>query len=264
MLKTSYKYGIPEKEFCKKFPLKINGTHQDFINDFNKKYGGKIPQEILDNAKKHKIGGYKQVVNLSPTSLANEINNGKVLVSRLVVGDNWYRPSWKAKDLLPLRKPTTIDSGHLVAMNSYDGLDEYQILGGPNSWGKGWADKGYYRFVFDTQKDYFTEAWIIENVEEKVIEIIQQDEFKIDLQPSSRHSDVKRLQIWLNNNGYTVSESGFGSKGNETDFYGSKTRNAIGRLQSQNGIVQVGGYGYGYFGPKTRAFVNRIPEKLIN
>lgn len=68
----------------------------------------------------------------------------------------------------------------------------------------------------------------------------------------SEHSDVKVLQQVLNNLGYTVSSTGAGSKGNETTYFGERTRSALARYQSAHGITPAAGY----FGPKTRAYMN--------
>jgi peptidoglycan hydrolase-like protein with peptidoglycan-binding domain len=64
--------------------------------------------------------------------------------------------------------------------------------------------------------------------------------------------DVRQLQIFLNNAGYTVSASGVGSPGNETTYFGTRTRKALARYQADNGISPA----IGYFGPMTRAHVN--------
>jgi alpha-tubulin suppressor-like RCC1 family protein len=74
--------------------------------------------------------------------------------------------------------------------------------------------------------------------------------------------DVKRLQIFLNENNFSVSDSGAGSKGNETNYYGEKTRSAITRFQEyyMTQILTPLGLtkGTGYFGNSTRGFVNSL------
>ncbi|MFA6358791.1 MAG: hypothetical protein WCY09_09075, partial [Candidatus Omnitrophota bacterium] len=44
-----------------------------------------------------------------------------------------------------------------------------------------------------------------------------------DLTIGSTGTDVKSLQQFLNNNGYSISASGVGSKGRETTIYGNLT-----------------------------------------
>jgi peptidoglycan hydrolase-like protein with peptidoglycan-binding domain len=58
--------------------------------------------------------------------------------------------------------------------------------------------------------------------------------------------------IRLNNHGFLVSETGPGSPGNGTMLFGSHTWMALIAFQKSVGIVPA----KGYFGPKTRAYVN--------
>jgi peptidoglycan hydrolase-like protein with peptidoglycan-binding domain len=48
-----------------------------------------------------------------------------------------------------------------------------------------------------------------------------------------------------------LAESGPGSPGNETNYFGSLTQKALAKYQADNGIIPSAGY----FGPKTRAFL---------
>lgn len=71
-----------------------------------------------------------------------------------------------------------------------------------------------------------------------------------------RGDDVLRLQKFLNANGFVVSQTGGGSPGNETTFYGAKTRSAVQAFQCAQNVVcsgTPGTTGYGVVGPKTRA-----------
>ncbi len=59
----------------------------------------------------------------------------------------------------------------------------------------------------------------------------------------ARGSDVQCLQQYLNGAGYTVSVSGPGSPGNETTFYGGKTKAAVAKWQAAYGVPAVGRFG---------------------
>jgi len=59
-------------------------------------------------------------------------------------------------------------------------------------------------------------------------------------------SDVKLLQIYLNNHGYTVSSSGAGSIGNEINNFGSLTKKAVIKFQKDHNLNSDG-----VVGPKT-------------
>lgn len=79
--------------------------------------------------------------------------------------------------------------------------------------------------------------------------------FTRDLKVGMTGDDVKALQVYLNAKGYTVAQSGPGSPGNETTRFGSATRAALIKLQAAQGISPAAGY----FGAKTRAYVNANP-----
>lgn len=62
-------------------------------------------------------------------------------------------------------------------------------------------------------------------------------------------TDVKCLQQYLNGAGYTVAASGAGSVGNETNYYGSRTKSAVAKWQAAMGVSPA----VGYFGPISQA-----------
>jgi len=75
--------------------------------------------------------------------------------------------------------------------------------------------------------------------------------FKRDLEYGTTGEDVKALQVYLNKNGFTVAVSGGGASGNETQWFGPATQNALIRFQKAKNIKPS----IGYFGPITRKFV---------
>jgi hypothetical protein len=75
-----------------------------------------------------------------------------------------------------------------------------------------------------------------------------------DLEFGSTGEDVRTLQKFLNEHGYIVSDSGAGSVGFETTYFGERTRVALARWQAARGIVPA----VGYFGPKTRATLSSL------
>ncbi|MBK5961297.1 hypothetical protein CCR97_24270 [Rhodoplanes elegans] len=76
--------------------------------------------------------------------------------------------------------------------------------------------------------------------------------FTRDLEHNATGEDVRALQQFLNAAGFTVAASGNGSPGNETTTFGPATRRALAKFQAANGIAPASGF----FGPKTRAFIN--------
>ena len=79
--------------------------------------------------------------------------------------------------------------------------------------------------------------------------------FTRSLTTGSSGNDVKNLQQYLNAKGFTVSLTGPGSQGNETNYFGALTRQALARFQKAHSIYPS----VGYFGPITRGFVNSHP-----
>ena len=79
--------------------------------------------------------------------------------------------------------------------------------------------------------------------------------FTRDLQFGMNGEDVRQIQIYLNTHGFTVSSAGFGSSGKETLYFGPATQSALVQFQKTNNIFPAAGY----FGPKTRAYVNLHP-----
>jgi hypothetical protein len=79
--------------------------------------------------------------------------------------------------------------------------------------------------------------------------------FTSDLTAGSSSPEVKTLQVYLNAKGFTVSMTGAGSAGNETMLFGAATKAALAKFQAAKGITPS----VGFFGPKTRAYVNANP-----
>ena len=89
------------------------------------------------------------------------------------------------------------------------------------------------RLISDYRKGKIKDLWIITtNLEQVKKECIG--------------LDVKELQVWLNNHGYTIALTGPGSKGNETNKFGSLTKKAVIAFQKANGLTPDG-----IVGPKT-------------
>lgn len=72
-------------------------------------------------------------------------------------------------------------------------------------------------------------------------------------------SDVRTLQQILNSDPDTsISATGDGSMGNETTYFGAKTKDAVARFQLKYGLAASGDSVLGYVGPKTRAKLNEL------
>ncbi len=107
--------------------------------------------------------------------------------------------------------------------------------------------------TLDTNKSIDT----ISSTNEKVDEIMK-EKINILTRVNTRNlyfglrgEDVKTLQEFLNLKGFTVSLTGFGSKGNESIYFGYKTRDALMKYQKSSGIKPA----LGYFGPITKMYI---------
>lgn len=90
--------------------------------------------------------------------------------------------------------------------------------------------------------------------------------FSKNLNYYTTNPDVKSLQRFLNQQGFPVAQSGPGSLNQETDYNGPLTRQAIKKFQEAHPeiLIQAGittGVGTGYFGPYTRAYINKYLEE---
>jgi hypothetical protein len=86
--------------------------------------------------------------------------------------------------------------------------------------------------------------------------------FQKNLGLGQKDADVRSLQVFLNNAGFAVAIAGSGSAGYETDFFGPLTFKALVKFQEayQQEILAPYGLtkGTGFFGEKTRAFINSM------
>lgn len=84
--------------------------------------------------------------------------------------------------------------------------------------------------------------------------------FTRNLTVGSTGNDVKSLQIFLNSKGFVVAASGAGSPGNESTYFGAKTKAALAKYQAANGISPASGF----FGPITRSQVSGAGGGIVN
>ena len=120
----------------------------------------------------------------------------------------------------------------------------------------------------DIQEILIYESWPPQNQDlfknnPKLKEILIQNslfiknyKFKKNLYYKGTDSDVRALQMFLNIRGYVLARSGPGSIGNETNYFGNATKQALIKFQKANKIYPANGN----FGPVTREFVNKTLE----
>ncbi len=69
---------------------------------------------------------------------------------------------------------------------------------------------------------------------------LKQRIFMRSLYVGTRGSDVKALQVFLNNHNTIIAPTGSGSKGLETQYFGNATKSALSKWQKENGLSVTG------------------------
>jgi len=183
-----------------------------------------ITKEMDDNALNYRIGAY--AYNWKPTfeSLKKDIYLYKAIIVRVEITPDWWTPSWKAKDIFPLKKKRANQGGHFVVLTGYDKDTIYGI----NSWGDTWGDKGFFYFNEDymSQVTYYGTCF---DYTDKIPYI-----FTRTLKVGSKGTDVGILQKILKEKGY------FPASQSITGFFGRITENAVKAFQKANNLQADG------------------------
>ncbi len=201
-----------------------------------------ITMAMKSNAASHSGMGYGFITDLTFNGIKQFLHDHGPAIMLMRVGDEmWTAPngqaSWQEADILPMRPPKQIVSGHFVVIHSYDENYIYFL----NSWSDQWGLKGHGYFGAD-YVPFINDVGTLFPLF-----------FPKDLQLGMTDPDVKRLQVILNKNPKTaVAIVGPGSPGNETTYFGSLTKGAVMKFQTLYSISPVSGY----VGPLTRAVLN--------
>ncbi len=198
-----------------------------------------ITSSMRRNAASHAGMGYGFISDYSFDGIKQFIYDHGPSIVLLKLGREWWSAvsganSWAEADILPVKPPATVVSGHFVLAHSWDKENIYFL----NHWSDAWGRKGH---------GYFQENYMPFIKDAGALFPIK---FKKDLFLGMTDPDVLDLQRWLNKNGYPIATWGPGSIGRETNYFGVLTQQAVKKFQTANGISPTG-----YFGPKSRAFV---------
>jgi hypothetical protein len=152
-LKAAQKYGVATED---SFPTDFTKSHAEFLMQ-------PIPKGAWDSALEYRIGGYVSIP-VERSCMAAAIDKYGLLYARYEVGSEWYtakdgRVSWRKEDVLPLRAPKSVISGHAIILSGYDLTSEKAAIRGRNTWSDQWADRGNFLAYHE---DYpITEAWAV-------------------------------------------------------------------------------------------------------
>ncbi len=199
--------------------------------------GVAISGSMRTNAQAHAGMGYGFIQDLSFKGLKQFISDHGPAIVLLRVGKEWWTApngtsSWHSQDILPIRPPQSVVSGHFVVAHSFDEENIYFL----NHWSKDWGSKGH-GFFKESYMPFVNDAGALFPLT-----------FKKDLAYGTWDPDVVDLQRYLNKHGFNVT-----APGEETNYFGHLTQAALKNFQAAVGISPASGY----FGPLTRAYVTQ-------
>lgn len=201
-----------------------------------------ITPQMEAEASTKKIGGYAFLNTITMDTLKQAIYQNKAVLLCMEIGTEFWTPSWAEKDILPLRSPSSIVSGHFVTAYGYD--ENYIYF--RNHWSTAWGRQGDGYFAANYIPYVLEAGTVVEPVSTAY-------QFNNNLSLGMTSADVYFLQKRLNENSLTqIATTGSGSPGNETYYFGSLTKAAVIKYQALESLPQTG-----YVGPLTRASLNK-------
>jgi hypothetical protein len=128
-----------------------------------------IPKSAYDVAKDRKIKSYVMLTDLSFAAIKQAIYQNKLVLLGVKLGQEWWTAtngitSWLPADILPLRPPASIVSGHAVLAYGYD--EKYIYI--RNSWSTDWGQNGTGYFGIE-YNPFIQEAWTFMDLAPEVV-----------------------------------------------------------------------------------------------
>lgn len=221
----------------------------------------KIPQEAFKEAINYKIDGYafsditEEGIKLA-IYYSSIKRQGTIMLTR--VSNSYWTDingvvTWDKNRILPLRAPSVafpVISGHEVMPYGYDYVNGRLRIFIFNSWSDQWADGGNGWFYFDEWNTYIDEILTFLDKDDIPAKV-----FTKDLYYGMTDNQVKTLQQILNKSNFIIAQTGYGSIGKETTFFGSLTKQAVIRLQKAYSLPQTG-----FVGVLTRQVLNTLAK----
>ncbi len=247
--------------------------HEAYV--YNRKLGA-IPSAALIEAAKYRIPGYAFVNAKDTVEVKSAIEKHGAVAMLMQVGKEWFTSpagitSWAKKDIMPLRPPAAVISGHEVVLYGFDPNFDNVF----NSWSEEWADNGKNEFREASYRPFLVECIAITELPGEFLQTVEQlptkETFKhnftkdIVRATGAGGTEVEALQTALMIDGvfdktlYTQL-----LKDDELGFYGSITATAVMAFQRKHSvaleseIVLLKG---GTVGPKTRTALNLLFNK---
>lgn len=240
-----------------------------------------IPQSAYDEAKQYAIGGYG-FANINADEIKKAIwyagEQRKDIVMLVRVGKEWWTDrngnvSWNATDLLPIRPPQTVVSGHEIYPLAYETVNGRLKIWFINSWTENWADQGMGWFYFDEYQKFIDEVMtavdLPDNWQEQINNLPPANQFKhnfvSDIVFGEQDDEVKALQTALMIDGEFNKDLYAKLLGqNQLGYYGEITRQAVLNFQLKYKVASLGELFIlrgRKVGPKTRLALNNLFNK---
>jgi uncharacterized protein YvpB len=133
-----------------------------------------IPPEAFTVAKDRLVKSYVAVTDLSFNGLKQAIYQNKVVLLGIEIGNTFWtaqngNTSWNAADILPLRPPQPVASGHAILAYGYD----ENFIYFRNSWSTEWGNNGNGFFGAD-YIPFVQEAWTFMDLAPEVVAQLKQ------------------------------------------------------------------------------------------
>ncbi len=209
-----------------------------------------VTLEMRTESLPHTARPYAFVSDLSFAGLKRAIFQYKGVILLIKVGSEFWTDkngvsSWQEKDILPLRPPQSIVSGHFVCAHSFDQDTIYFANSFSEQWGKkghGYFKANYMPYVLGAGAT----VDVPDNGDVKYV-FVQQCDF------GSTGNEVQELQKLLKKEGF------FPANQPTTQYFGSITQTSLKKYQAARGIASSGTpatTGWGRVGPKTILALN--------
>lgn len=211
-----------------------------------------ITQAMYDEAKKYRIPGYVRVPDDTKNDFRTAVHQFGLVSGLFAISDAFWKPSWDAKDILPLKAQASSSNHQMVVFGWESVLNVLR-----NSWSKFWANNGNGSYDPQAWLPFVYEGWAIATIPTDVktwlSSLPPQKDFAYQWQKNmSRgdyNDDVKFAQVALMILGYLEPVDPW-----DLGHYGPKTEKGVLKYQTARGIYPPAPDS---IGPKTRAALNK-------
>lgn len=138
-------------------------TTWPYVDD-GKDFTIKPSDEAYKEAELHKALFFYRCPDLNTVKAS--IEQGFPVIMGFSVPDSFMDAETAATGVIQMPKPTdAMDEGHCMVFAGWS--DARQQLDGPNSWGEGWGDKGWFHMPYAfMEAGYVSDCWTLRKVQE--------------------------------------------------------------------------------------------------